>query len=75
MQLFDPLAALVQQPVQRRRRDENSSDDTTYANEKAGETPASCFAVDDLHRGNVVREEDSWNTAACVQLQLLVVLV
>ena len=63
MQLLQPRAPLVDSSVDRSSDCQRSADHRADPCEEAGEALRSGFAVDDLHRADVVAEEDAWDAA------------
>lgn len=54
MQLLHALVTFVQCSVNGSGHGERSTDNGAYTNQETRETLASCFPVDNLHRGNIL---------------------
>lgn len=71
MQLLHSQGTLVQPTVNGRGNGQGTTDDGTDAGQETRETLGPGLAVDDLHRRDVVVEEDAGNTVRGVQTFLV----
>ena len=74
MKLLDPSNTLVETPIDSSSNSQCATDDSTHARQKAREGLRPRLAVDDLHRGDVVVDEDARDAGRSVET-LLVALV
>lgn len=64
MQLLNAHSTFIQTAIQSSSDSQSTTDDSTDTSEEVGKTLRASLTVDNLHRGDIVVEEDTWNTAA-----------
>lgn len=73
LNLLQPRRSLIQTTIDCSRNSQSSSDNGAQSRDETSQCLAPLLAIDDLHRRDIIREEDTWNATTCV-LTLLVTL-